>query len=367
MVRFLLPVLFVLGAVVGGARPISPAVAALTPLAEPLPYSLRWRIGVGVSHTNPLVFAWPANRPGWFHDWDIDIFTPAGGYHYPLPRLTLEGDERMLGMTFVPLISIRDGKSGYSTDRLATLAALYPGRTWIVGNEPDIAAQDWATPEEHAAAYHAVYETIKQADANAILVAGNISQVTPLRLRYLDSVLAAYRRQYGTAMPVDVWGVHLYVLPEKQGEWGAGLPPGATDAADDGARWTVQQHDDLAVLEMQVRSMRGWMAANGYTNHPLWITEYGILMPASYGFQQQRVVKFMIGSFDLFQSLCDTELGLAADGRRMVQRWNWFSTRAPEFPSGDLFAADGQPTTLMRAMAQYLAEHRDGQMSPACE
>ena len=106
----------------------------------------------------------------------------------------------------------------------------------------------------------------------------------------------------------------------------------------------VDQHDDLALLATQVRAMRSWMAANGYAGRPLWITEYGILMPPAYGFHRNRVASFMTGSFDLFRTLCDEEIGLASDGGRLVQRWNWFSTRAPQFPAGDLFDVAGQPT-----------------------
>lgn len=39
-------------------------------------------------------------------------------------------------------------------------------------------------------------------------MAGNISQITPLRLRYLDAVRTAYRLQFGVEMPVDVWDMH---------------------------------------------------------------------------------------------------------------------------------------------------------------
>jgi hypothetical protein len=367
LIRDLLFELFALGLLVFGAHAAAPAASSAPAyLGEPIPYTLRWRVGVGVPHSNPLHFAWPAHRPGWFHDWDIDIFTLAGGYNQPLPRLALTGKARALEMEFVPLISTPAGQVIYPAERLAQLAALYPGRAWIVGNEPDIASQDWATPEQYATAYHAVYQAIKQADPSAVVVAGNISQVTPVRLRYLDAVLAAYQDRYGSTMPVDVWGIHVYVLPEQAGAWGAGLPPGAEDAADQGMRWTVEQHDDVALLERQVRSMRTWMAANGYRHRPLWITEYGILMPQEYGFPPQRVARFLRNSFELFRTLCDDRLGLATDGGRLVQRWNWFSTRATQYPAGDLFDPAGQPTLVMRTLASYLAAHEGDTVTTTC-
>lgn len=350
-----------------GVQLAPPAIhPGLAQLREAKPYTLRWRVGAGVSHSNPLHFAWPVNRPGWFHDWDIDIFTLAGGYNEPLPRLALAGDERALGMTFVPLISTPAGKLLYTPELLTRLAAKYPGRAWIVGNEPDIATQDWATPAQYAATYHAVYEAIKQADASAMIVAGNISQVTTLRLRYLDAVLAAYRNRYGTPMPLDAWGVHVYILPEQSGGWGAGLPPGINDNGGDGVHWTVDQHDDLRIVATQLRAMRSWMANNGFANRPLWITEYGILMPREYGYTPQRVAQYLSGSFDLFSNLCDEHFGLPTDGGRLVQRWNWFSTRAAQFPAGDLFDSAGRPTLVMHTLSQYLATHGADQANSAC-
>lgn len=44
-------------------------------------------------------------------------------------------------------------------------------------------------PHIYAAAYHALYYLIKQADPTARVIAGTIVQPTPLRLRYLDMVL----------------------------------------------------------------------------------------------------------------------------------------------------------------------------------
>mgnify|MGYP001166067673 CR=1 FL=1 len=69
-----------------------------------------------------------------------------------------------------------------------------------MGNEPDIRTQDRATPAEYARAYHLAYTAIKAGNATATVVAGNISQVTPLRLRYLDAVRTAYRLQFGAVM-----------------------------------------------------------------------------------------------------------------------------------------------------------------------
>ena len=108
--------------------------------------------------------------------------------------------------------------------QVAAAGSRQPGRAWLIGNEPDIVHQDWATPAAYAAAYHTLYTAIKAADPSAQVVAGNLSQITPLRLRYLDAVLAAYAAAYGAPMPVDVWGMHAFVLPEVRRRLGRRCP-----------------------------------------------------------------------------------------------------------------------------------------------
>jgi hypothetical protein len=329
----------------------------IVPLPPPEAGTLRWRGGVGVGHSNPLHFDWPLARPGWFHNWDFDIHTLAGGYHEPLPRFALAGAEQALGMEFAPLIRTLGGVVDYPPARITALAQRYPGLAWIVGNEPDIRTQDWATPAEYARAYHLAYTAIKAGDPTATVVAGNISQVTPLRLRYLDAVRTAYRLQFGAEMPVDVWGVHLYILPE-QGDWGAGLPPGQEGHAVLGVTWGADEHGDLARLAEQVTAMRRWQAGHGAQATPLWVTEYGILLPAELGFTPARVARFLTASMTWFVTATDPTLGLPQDDQRLVQRWVWFSTHAPEYPAGNLFDAHGAPTPIMAAYAEFLAGER---------
>jgi hypothetical protein len=60
------------------------------------------------------------------------------------------------------------------------------------------------------------------------VVAGNIVQASPLRLRYLDLVLAAHRNAYDQHMEVDAWGIHTFILNEQVGSWGAEIPRGVT-------------------------------------------------------------------------------------------------------------------------------------------
>ena len=98
-----------------------------------------------------------------------------------------------------------------------------PGSLWIVGNEPDRGpnpedctrgVQDDTYPEVYARFYHDVYAFIKQRDPSAQVAIAGLVQVTPGRLQYLDKVWQEYQNGYSSAMPVDVWNMHLYILPE---------------------------------------------------------------------------------------------------------------------------------------------------------
>jgi len=312
----------------------------------PTPYSLRWRMGVGIPDSNPYFFDWTSPRPGWYLNWSTKSYTESS------PQA------QTLGMEFTPMLRLR--ANGLHPD-LATIyrqAKERPGMVWLVGNEPDVRWQDDATPEEYACQYYRAWHAIKLADPSAQVAIGGISQVTPLRLRYLEAVLDSYQKQFGKPMNVDVWNIHTFVLREKAGEWGVDLPPGFEDATD-GILWDVEDHDDLRLVEGQVRHMRDWMAAQGERDKPLYITEYGILIPEEFGFTPSRVINFMVKSFDLFDSLRDETLGYPQDENRLVQRWVWFSTRYYLYPTGDLFTADGAPLPPMRAMTGYIRAHSE--------
>jgi streptogramin lyase len=204
-----------------------------------------------------------------------------------------------------------------------------PGALWLIGNEPDCVWQDNVLPEEYARIYHDLYVFIKSRDQSSQIAAGGIVQPTPLRLEYLDRVLAAYRARYGRPMPVDLWHIHNAILNEVSCEydpsscWGAGIPPGIE--APYGAIRSVQDNDDIGIFAGQIWAFRRWMAERGYTGYPLVVSEYGVLMPESYGFGQSRVNTFMSSTFDILSNTSDTSLGDPADEYRLVQRWAWFS------------------------------------------
>ena len=190
-----------------------PAARKTPPAAPSIGQSLyvpRQRVGVGVGVPFPKQAAKSLNelRPGWYLDWQ------AG---FPVSPGTIE---------YAQMVRVPRGEIVPDLKTIAQIAQQNPGALWLIGNEMDVIWQDNATPEQYAAAYHDVYATLKQADPSSRVAIGGVSEPSPLRLHYLDRVLQAYRETYGQDMPIDVWNVHNFILPEQRGSWGVDIPPG---------------------------------------------------------------------------------------------------------------------------------------------
>lgn len=311
-----------------------------------MPPHARRRVGVGV----PLYvaqFEFDANLAqqlgmGWYLDWNTDA-TPV----------------RAEGLKYAQLYSMRGGNIPLQQDKIAEAAAANPGALWLAGNEPDVVWQDNQTPDRYAALYHEFYTAVKAADPTAQVAIAGVSQVTPLRLQYLEAVMAAYEQAYGEPLPVDVWNVHTFILREERGSWGVGIPPGF-DAVDQGMLWEITDHDNLELFRQQVVDFRRWMAKHDQRDKPLIVTEFGILMPAEYGFPPERVAAFMTATFDYLLTATDDEIGFSADANRLVQRLLWYSLSDSVYPTGNLADLQtGQLTSLGQVFAAYTAKLQD--------
>lgn len=333
-------------------RPLFP----LVPVPTAVPGTLRWRVGIGVGDGNPQLFNWAETRPGWYLNWttNLEYEVYLGGLW---TSVWMRQDDSSLGMEFSPMVRTYNGQLWPNAKVLSKLAGANRGLTWLIGNEPDVKWQDDCTPEEYVAAYYAAYHAIKRADSSARIAIAGLSQITPLRLRYLDRVWQLYQEKYGEAMPVDVWNMHVFVLREEAGNWGVDIPPGFPDVQH-GELWEIEDHNNLHLMEAQIRRMRQWMIEHGQHEKQLWITEYGILMPPSYGFPPSVVNQFIEDSFNLFDTLTDPTLGDSADGQRLIQRWTWFSAHDRLYPTPNLFNGRGRANPALRAMMRYMETHQ---------
>jgi len=286
------------------------------PLATPGPD--RRRVCVGVPEEELADYDWGAGAPGLYVNWRV------------VPNLPKTG-----GVRFAQLVRTRRDTISPGLAVIRATARRNPGSLWLVGNEPDVIFQDNSTPEQYAKSYGLVYQAIKETDPSAQVAIAGVGQPTPLRMAYLDRVLAAYRQQYGAEMPVDVWNVHAYILREERGSWGVGIPPGME--VDQGQLYEIKDHADMVLFKQQIADFRRWMAERGQRDKPLIVSEFGILMPVDYGFPPEVVGRFLVDTFDYFLQARDEQTGYPGDDNRLVQTFCWFSAAAFEWPVSDLF------------------------------
>ncbi|MEZ4643228.1 MAG: CARDB domain-containing protein [Chloroflexota bacterium] len=288
------------------------------------------------------------------------------------------------GAQFVPVILVKqqkDGAGNYYPQYLIgpdgltgssartyvkNLVSNNPGALWLVGNEVDRgpdpdeieSGQGDVFPDIYARAYHDVYYWIKEEDPTAQVAVSGLVQVTPGRLQYLDLMWNAYLNAYGTPMPVDVWNIHLYILPEvnPQGEPNGianvalGTDPtlgrresgGVASVCGQNSVYCFAEHDSITIFTEQIIDMRTWMKEHGQQNKPLILTEYSILYPYEedggscflqdeHGncFTEERVHQFMVDTFNFMETAVDPNLGYPLDNNKLIQQWMWFAVYTP--------------------------------------
>lgn len=282
---------------------------------------------------------------------------------------------------FVPLIWVRQRKQAgdylptyiisppLTEQGLGQIVDANPGSLWIVGNEvdrgpgaPGQGGQGDMYPDVYAQAYHDVYHFLKDRDPSALVANSGLVEITPGRLQYLDLMWSSYLERYHVPMPVDVWNMHLYILPEvtPQGQpnniasvavgtdpalgkkesydpdGGGPLKPEHTCPLDD--VYCYAEHDKLAEFDNQVKAMRRWMVTKGQRHKPLILSEFSQLYPYvldgdtcwiqdEFGdcFAGERVLAYMDSTFNYLTSARDTALGYPLDDNRLVQQWSWYS------------------------------------------
>ncbi len=300
---------------------------------------------------------------GWVLDFQVNLSRPipTGIEYTPVVRFKQERDpvtNERLPSYIVTTQPFTDEPGG-----LGPIIAANPGRLWLIGNEVDrIIWQDDLEPHIYAIAYHDAYTFIKERDPLARIAISGLVEVTPGRLQYLDLVWDAYKETYGVTMPVDVWNMHIYILPERR-EYRPGDNPHAeyynsraavaigTDPnlaiwESDGTTnqcyredvYCYAEHDDINIFADQVLAMRQWMKSKGQQNKPLILSEFSLLYPYipeggscylqdEYGncFTPQRVINFMNKTLDYLETATSTNLGYPADNYRLVQQWLWYT------------------------------------------
>jgi len=244
----------------------------------------------------------------------------------------------------IKVLRVRSDIYNYYVNTLPAWLSIYPGSTWVIGNEPDTwhSQQDNNTPEVYAQRFFQL-ASILRSDPNAKIGFAPIVQPTPIRLRYLDRVMArlddpdlAGSLEAAKGL-IDIYVPHAFILNEQPGyEWGAGIPPGfENDYADAMVITDPEETHNIEIFKTLVRNFRQWLKNNGEQNKPVWITEYGSLMPPLdppsgidfYNVSDEVTRDFMLASYEFLLGAegIDLDLGYPADDHRLVQRAYWYS------------------------------------------
>lgn len=293
-----------------------------------VPPGERFRLGVSVPQWQGNHDVLRALKVGWVMDWAARGGSPYGG-----------------GIAYAQTVRMGGGQLSRDPATLTAIAAGNPGSLWLISNEPDVRWQDNVTADVYARLYHDAYHAIKAGDGSAVVAAGGIAQPTPLRMKYLDIALQHYQNMYGTPLPADAWHIHNYMLREERDSWGVDIPPGMSE--NSGMLYGIDDSKNIAIFKSQIVAFRRWMSARGYGGKPLVVSEFGIPMPADYGFPPDVVTNFLHETTRYFLTAADSGLGVASDGGRLVQRWCWFSIEYAPYPTGDLYRNDASTWTTL--------------------
>ena len=268
----------------------------------------------------------------WYYDY---TFSPHGTPN--AVGRTLEPKESPLQYQMVWNAKAYIGTSG--TAELGSIAATWPSKKWLIGNEPDVASQTNNTPNEYAQGYNRAYNTIKTSDPTALVYFGGIGQMSPMRMRWLTDTYNEYYTLYGSVLPCDGMHSHAYIIQETPGS-GIGYAVGVSGTSDarGGTAWS--NHTNFEVLKEDVKRLRQWMKDLNWENKPLVISEYGSLLPAE-GWNSTPEVQgqYLQDSFNFFLTYSDST-GCPLDENRLVQEFSWFSLNFTGFMDGRLFVPE---------------------------
>jgi len=156
------------------------------------------------------------------------------------------------GYEYVPMVH-----KGMDLSRVQNVARNYPGRYWLVFNEPDYYYSDNISPTDGAIFYKELRERIKQADPTAKLIVGGVFYED---LGWLTQFRNEYRRLYGVFPSVEGWHAHLYV---------------------------GTQNYNKETWRQKITNWKTWMMNNGGLTE-FWLTEFGCLQSDAVSLQIMR-------------------------------------------------------------------------------
>lgn len=92
------------------------------------------------------------------------------------------------------------------------LAKLYPGRTWLIYNEPEGSDQSNTKPEVAAEWFDKAYTQIKEVDSTATIACCGV-MVRPEGIDWLDKFVKEAKHK------PDIWHIHIYINSQNMNDW----------------------------------------------------------------------------------------------------------------------------------------------------
>ena len=267
---------------------------------------------------------------------------------------------------YIRVLRVSDAQFASQLAALPAHLLAYPGSTWIIGNEPDaeVKHQDNITAESYANRFYQMATLIRTTDSSATIAFGAILQPTPVRLEYLNRVIANLTTLAGSLQNalslIDIYAIHAFSLPEDPlydsngnpipNTWGAGVPLGY-----DPSTWPDYYHwqDNADVIDMniftsRITAFRQWMKDQGPLERgkQLWITEYGSLFKVP-TMSELTSAQYMEETFNYLLGATNVDLGDPNDNNLLVQKWMWYSLNDSILFGGSLYDSTTHQMTVV--------------------
>jgi hypothetical protein len=283
------------------------------------------------------------------------------------------------GVEYIRVLRLRDDLYPDTLANLPAWVQANPGGVWVVGNEPDTTyeEQDALLPEVYADRYYELARIIRHLDRTALVAFGTIVQPTPIRIRYLQRAWNRLVLDAGSTASasqlVDIWSIHSFILNEQQGEWGTGIPPGFENDHSDAV--IITNYADtysISIFQSRIINFRSWMYNIGERAKPLWVTEYGSLLPPIdppggpdyVNVSDADTALFMVNTFDFMLTASDNQTGMPADGNQLVQRWFWYSLNDHRYHFGGTIYNPDYPDfgSLITLVGDYFLGYQESHL-----
>jgi hypothetical protein len=293
----------------------SDVVQAVRPASQPAPPASdarKSRYGVGLGNV----------RPAQMQTLGLQWFVSSEALTWALQGAA-SGVTIPDGVQFPFMVWAKSANTETERQTLRMAAEKFPGKYWLIHNEPNVKEMGNMTPTEYAEALHWYAGVLKDIDPAAKLVGPNVLNWDHTcdgcggfaqGRDWTEQMRAAYLDRYKEEPPLDAWSLHTYDL-----DW-QHLPQG-----------DAQRQID------QMRGMRAWLdSIPALAGKPIWNTEIGLHWGyPGLNFRDDTKLAYPIGDFDYahVERYMRTVFGWLNENAEAlnIERWFlWTAWMAPE-------------------------------------